>query len=78
MTIQREAVTVAMVTDQQTRNCQRAAEVIVRFAQRLDLLRPVCAAHSAAQHAIVTRRDSIPTGTLQKINWIVGTNKETR
>jgi 5'-methylthioadenosine phosphorylase len=67
-----DAVTVEMVIENLTQNSKLAKEIVLNFAKRMDVLRPVCVAHSAAKNSIMTRKEYIPENTLQKINLIFG------
>jgi 5'-methylthioadenosine phosphorylase len=67
-----DAVSVDMVIENLTQNSKLAKEIVVNFAKRMDMLRPICLAHSAAKNSIMTQKEYIPEDTLQKIKLIFG------
>ena len=67
-----EAVSVDMVIDNLRQNSSLAKDVIVRFANALDTVRPVCNSHTAAKHAIMTSREYIPENTRNNVEILFG------
>ncbi|MBM3782663.1 MAG: S-methyl-5'-thioadenosine phosphorylase [Acidobacteria bacterium] len=65
-----DAVTVEMVVQNLTRNAEMARQVIAGWVERLDPSQRV-PAHSALQHALMTRPDAIPEQTRRDLAPLV-------
>ncbi|BAZ16980.1 5'-methylthioadenosine phosphorylase [Calothrix sp. NIES-4071] len=66
-----DSVTVEMVVANLQRNSVNAQKVIQEAVRRLSVEAPVSEAHSALKYAILTRLDSVPDATKQKLEVIL-------
>jgi 5'-methylthioadenosine phosphorylase len=63
-----DSVTVDMVLDNLKQNSSLAKDIVIKFAETIDKLRPITESHSAAKNSIMTQKNYIPKQTLDDVH----------
>ena len=67
-----DAVTVTDIIHNLTKNAENAAKVISAAVRMIDPAARECKCGQALEHALITDRKTVPAGTLEKLELIVG------